>query len=70
MSLAVYQAILQRHSVRAFLDKPVETRVIHRILERTRFAPSGVNTRRLCANSSATLTTKFCSAAWRSATKT
>jgi nitroreductase len=44
MSLAVHQAILQRHSVRAFLDKPVETRVIHRILERARFAPSGVNT--------------------------
>lgn len=44
MSLAVHQAILQRHSVRAFLDRPVENRVIHRILDRARFAPSGVNT--------------------------
>lgn len=44
MTTSVHQAIQQRHSVRAFLDRPVETRVIHRILDRARFAPSGVNT--------------------------
>ncbi|WP_319381082.1 nitroreductase [Thiomicrorhabdus sp.] len=44
MSSNVYQAITQRHSVRAFLNKPVAQEQIRRILEAARFAPSGVNT--------------------------
>lgn len=40
----VSEAIKQRHSVRAFLDKPVSQELIHEILDIARFAPSGVNT--------------------------
>lgn len=41
---SVSDAIKQRHSVRAFLQKSVPHTVIHNILETARFAPSGVNT--------------------------
>lgn len=44
MTKTVSQAIQQRHSVRAFLDRPVEISVIQNILDIARFAPSGVNT--------------------------
>lgn len=40
----VLEAIKSRHCIRAFLDKPVETRDIQTILETARFAPSAVNT--------------------------
>lgn len=40
----VSQAVRQRHSVRAFLDKPVDETILHDILDAARFAPSGVNT--------------------------
>ncbi|MEA3406039.1 MAG: nitroreductase [Pseudomonadota bacterium] len=39
----VTQAILQRHSVRAFLDQAVSEEIIKKILETARFAASGVN---------------------------
>ncbi|MDX1796191.1 MAG: nitroreductase [Hydrogenovibrio sp.] len=39
----VTQSIEQRHSVRAFLDKPVDRQLIHDVLNQARFAPSGVN---------------------------
>lgn len=39
----VSQAVRQRHSVRAFLDKPVDETILHDILDAARFAPSGVN---------------------------
>ncbi|MGE3320335.1 MAG: nitroreductase [Candidatus Berkiella sp.] len=42
--LDVLQAIRDRRSVRAFLDKPVPTTLIQQILDTARFAPSGVNT--------------------------
>lgn len=41
--MQVSQAIQQRHSTRAFLDKPVAITTIEQILEVARFAPSGVN---------------------------
>lgn len=44
MSLTVQDAIHQRHSTRAFLDKPVARETIEAILETARWAPSGVNT--------------------------
>ncbi|WP_371811879.1 nitroreductase [Thiomicrorhabdus sp. 6S3-12] len=44
MSLSVSQAITQRHSVRAFLDQPVDNAIVQRILDAARYAPSGVNT--------------------------
>lgn len=40
----VEEALEQRKSVRAFLDKPVETEKIERILKAARWAPSGTNT--------------------------
>jgi nitroreductase len=40
----VSEAIKQRHSVRAFLDKPVDDEVIKRILDVARYTPSGANT--------------------------
>ncbi len=40
----VADALASRHSVRAFLDKPVTKEQITRILDVARFAPSGVNT--------------------------
>ena len=40
----VYDALLERKSVRAFLDKPVGREVIERLLEAARHAPSGANT--------------------------
>lgn len=39
----VTQAIRQRHSVRAFLDRPIEKGTINDILDTARFAASGVN---------------------------
>ncbi|WP_319558401.1 nitroreductase [Thiomicrorhabdus sp.] len=44
MPLTVYSAVTQRHSVRAFLETPVEEEIIRRIIEAARHAPSGVNT--------------------------
>lgn len=40
----VKEALQQRKSVRAYLDKPVEDEKIHAILDAARHAPSGVNT--------------------------
>lgn len=40
----VAEALVQRKSVRAFLDKPVETDKIKAVLESAKHAPSGVNT--------------------------
>jgi len=40
----INDAIKQRHSTRAFLDKPVSHEQINRILDTARYAPSGVNT--------------------------
>ena len=42
--MEVTEAIRNRKSVRAFLDKPVPDRVITEILECARWAPSGANT--------------------------
>lgn len=39
----VSEAIQNRHSVRAFLDKPVEEELIFNLLDKARYAPSGVN---------------------------
>ncbi|MDR7104056.1 nitroreductase [Croceicoccus sp. BE223] len=39
----VSEAVANRRSVRAFLDKPVDLDVIRRILDKARFAPSGCN---------------------------
>ena len=39
----VKAALQQRKSVRAFLNRPVETQTIHRILDAARHAPSGTN---------------------------
>ena len=36
--------IKQRHSVRAFLPQPIDSKIIHSILDIARFAPSGTNT--------------------------
>jgi len=41
--MQVTQAIKQRHSTRAFLDKPVEKSTIETILDTAKHAPSGVN---------------------------
>ena len=41
---AVDAAITSRHSIRAFLDQPVERADIERILEVAARAPSGTNT--------------------------
>jgi len=40
----VRDALMQRKSTRAFLDRPVERDVIERILDAARHAPSGANT--------------------------
>ncbi len=40
----VLQAIQQRHSIRAFLPRPVDRVLIEQVLEVARFAPSGTNT--------------------------
>jgi len=40
----IHDAINQRHSTRAFLQKPVNKEQINRILDIARFAPSGANT--------------------------
>lgn len=40
----IIDAITTRHSVRAFLDKPVSTDIITQILDTARYAPSAVNT--------------------------
>ncbi len=40
----VRDALIQRKSTRAFLDKPVERTLIERILDAARHAPSGANT--------------------------
>lgn len=42
--MKVSEAIRQRRSVRAFLDKPVDRKQIMNLLETARFAPSGSNT--------------------------
>lgn len=40
----INDAIRQRHSTRAFLDKTVSLELVNRILDIARYAPSGVNT--------------------------
>ena len=40
----VSQAIVSRHSVRAYLDKPVSQAQVHELLAVARYAPSGTNT--------------------------
>nr|WP_134082509.1 nitroreductase [Thiohalophilus thiocyanatoxydans] len=42
--MTVYEAIHQRRSTRAFVDKPVARETLEAILETARWAPSGVNT--------------------------
>lgn len=42
--LDVNQAIAERRSIRAFLEKPVSDQILKQILDIARFAPSGVNT--------------------------
>jgi len=44
MSVTVHEAIRERHSTRAYLDKPVAHETVEAILELARWAPSGVNT--------------------------
>ena len=39
----VIEAIKTRHSVRAYLDKPVEEALIREIIEISKQSPSGVN---------------------------
>ncbi len=43
MSVDIVKAIKERASTRAFLDTPVEQKLIYQILDAARFAPSGVN---------------------------
>jgi len=40
----IHDALSERKSVRAFLEKPVEQKVIERLLDSARHAPSGANT--------------------------
>lgn len=42
--MTVAEALVQRKSVRAFLDKKVSLELINTILEQAKYAPSGVNT--------------------------
>lgn len=42
--MSVENLLKTRHSVRAFLDKPVPETLIHQVLDAARFAPSGANT--------------------------
>ena len=42
--MKVSAALEMRKSVRAFLDRPVPKELIHNILDRARWAPSGTNT--------------------------
>jgi nitroreductase len=44
VTMDVVEAITSRHSVRAFLDRPVERDTVHRVLDAARWAPSGSNT--------------------------
>ncbi len=41
--MSVTEAVLTRRSVRAFVDKPVPGEVLHRVLDKARWAPSGCN---------------------------
>lgn len=41
--MKVSEAVASRHSVRAFLDTPVDKQLIEKILERAKWAPSGGN---------------------------
>lgn len=42
--MTIEDLIKQRHSTRAFLDKPVSEAIIQEILDTARYAPSGANT--------------------------
>lgn len=42
--MKIEDLIKQRHSTRAFIDKPVSEAIIHEILDIARYAPSGANT--------------------------
>lgn len=42
--VSIDQAIRSRHSVRAFLDKPVPRTTVEHVLDVARYAPSGTNT--------------------------
>ncbi|HVR91513.1 MAG TPA: nitroreductase [Novosphingobium sp.] len=44
MTLSVTEAVTSRRSVREFLDKPVDSAVLRRVLETAQRAPSGGNT--------------------------
>jgi len=44
MPVDIHAAIRQRHSTRAYLDKPVDRKTVEDILALARWAPSGVNT--------------------------
>lgn len=41
--MELFQAITKRKSVRAFLDKSIDTELIEKLLETARYTPSGVN---------------------------
>jgi nitroreductase len=43
MAVTVNEAVLSRHSCRAFTDRPVDAAVIRKLLETASFAPSGGN---------------------------
>lgn len=43
MTLSVSQAIQARHSTRAFLNQPVSNETVTELLDKARYAPSGVN---------------------------
>src|SRR5450755_2793534 len=42
-ALSVSEAILSRHSCRAFTAQPVDSAIIERLLDKARYAPSGGN---------------------------
>ena len=41
--MIVTEAVLSRRSIRAFLDTPVPAEVLHRVMDKARWAPSGCN---------------------------
>lgn len=41
--MTVTEAVLSRRSIRAFLDTPVTGEVLHRVMDKARWAPSGCN---------------------------
>jgi len=43
MSMNIAQAVASRRAIRAFLDKPVDSAVLRRVIEAAQMAPSGYN---------------------------